>query len=105
MANMNPSGSSTVITDAANEVDEAIGTVERGASRRSDAYARQELDALSAEIGQMKASLRRASYASGRAAREETFSLREEFAEQVRSRPLAAVALAAFVGYVYGAAR
>lgn len=94
-----------ITTGAGNRVDEALGQSGTAARQGWADSEREELMALSAEIADIKASLQKAAQASSRAVKEGAASLGDELASQVRARPLAAVALAAFAGYVWGLTR
>ncbi|RWX78955.1 hypothetical protein EPK99_10290 [Neorhizobium lilium] len=91
---------------AAPKVDEALAAIE---SRSSDddakVSAQEELDALRAEVARMKDSAIEVASASKRLARSGTVALRDDLEVRIKARPLAAVAIAAAVGYVWGLTR
>jgi hypothetical protein len=87
-------------------VDEALTAIEsRPATNGPDVLAREELDALKAEVAQIKTSAVEVTSASGRLVRTGALALREDIEGRIRAKPLAALGIAALVGYVWGATR
>lgn len=91
---------------AAPKVDEALAAVEaRPSDDGPDALALEEITALRSEVARMKESALEVASASRRLARSGTLALREDLEDRIKARPLAAVALAATLGYVWGMTR
>jgi ElaB/YqjD/DUF883 family membrane-anchored ribosome-binding protein len=93
----------TIVTASSNEVDESVGP-QAGTSPTYDQ--RKELEELQAELRSLQRAVRRhrippRSPAVAGAPR----TMREEVEYQIRLQPIASVALAAIVGFVYGIAR
>ncbi len=88
------------------KVDEALAAVERRSSGEgADALALEEIDALRSEVARMKESALEVASASKRLARTGTVVLRDDLEDRIKARPLAAVAIAAALGYVWGMTR
>jgi ElaB/YqjD/DUF883 family membrane-anchored ribosome-binding protein len=88
------------------KVDEALAAVtSRPDDEGRDALAMDELSALKSEVARLRESATEVTAASGRLARTGAIALREDLEDRIRVRPLAAVAIAAVVGYVWGATR
>jgi ElaB/YqjD/DUF883 family membrane-anchored ribosome-binding protein len=93
----------TIVTASTNEVDVGTGT-QAGTSPANDQ--RKELEELQAELRSLQRAVRRRpitppSPAVAGAPR----TMLEEMEYQIRLQPIASVALAAIVGFVYGIAR
>jgi ElaB/YqjD/DUF883 family membrane-anchored ribosome-binding protein len=88
------------------KVDEALAAIERRPSGDgADALAMEEIDALRSEVTRMKESALEVAAASKRLARTGTIVLRDDLEDRIKARPLAAVAIAAALGYVWGMTR
>ncbi|WP_105430829.1 MULTISPECIES: hypothetical protein [Neorhizobium] len=93
----------TIVTASSNEFDESVGP-QAGTSPTYDQ--RKELEELQAELRSLQRAVGRhpiplRSPAVAGAPR----TMREEVEYQIRLQPIASVALAAIVGFVYGIAR
>ncbi|CDZ29910.1 Hypothetical protein NGAL_HAMBI490_47780 [Neorhizobium galegae bv. officinalis] len=93
----------TIVTASSNEVDESVGTQ----AGTSPAYEqRKELEELQAELRSLqRAVLRRPITPRSPAVPGAPRTMREEVEYQIRLQPIASVALAAIVGFVYGIGR
>jgi ElaB/YqjD/DUF883 family membrane-anchored ribosome-binding protein len=93
----------TIVTASSNEVDESMGTQ----AGTSPAYEqRKELEELQAELRTLQRAVRhRPIISPSPAVAGAPRTLREEVEYQIRLQPIASVALAAIVGFVYGIAR
>jgi hypothetical protein len=93
----------TIVTASSNEVDESMGTQ----AGTSPAYEqRKELEELQAELrGLQRAVRHRPITPPSPAVAGAPRTMRKEVEHQIRLQPLASVALAAIVGFVYGIAR
>ncbi|MCQ1855363.1 hypothetical protein [Neorhizobium galegae] len=91
----------TIVTASTNEVDESMG-LQAGKSPAYDQ--RKELEELQAELRSLQRAVRRRSIAP-RSPAVAPRTMREEVEYQIRLQPIASVALAAIVGFVYGIAR
>jgi len=93
----------TIVTASSNKVDESMGT-QAGTSPADEQ--RKELDELQAELRTLQRAVRHHPIRP----RPPAFAgaprtMREEVEYQIRLQPIASVALAAIVGFVYGIAR
>src|SRR4051812_5066891 len=80
---------------AAPRVDEALAAVESRPAAGPDVLALEEISALKAEIARIRESASEVTSASRRLARTGTETLRDDMEARIRSRPIAAVAIAA----------
>jgi ElaB/YqjD/DUF883 family membrane-anchored ribosome-binding protein len=88
------------------KVDEALAAVDnRSSDTGADALAMDELGALRAEVARMKESALEVASASRRLASTGSAALREDLEDRIKAKPLAAVAIAAALGYVWGMTR
>jgi hypothetical protein len=89
----------------AEKVDDALAAVRSRTPGGSDVLALEELQAMKAEISRMTRSAGEIRTASGRIAKTGATTVRKDVERRIRSRPLAAVGLAALAGYVWGTVR
>lgn len=87
------------------KVDEALEATRADRVGGADVLATQELNALKAEVARIRESVSEVTSASGRLTRTGAIAIRDDIEERVRARPIAAVAIAALIGYVWGATR
>ena len=92
----------TVVTASGNEVDESFSLA---GSRQSFADQQRELNQLRAELRNLQGAVRRPTTVKSLTGASTLRSAREEVEYQSRLQPIASVALAAVVGFVYGIAR
>jgi hypothetical protein len=90
---------------AAPRVDEALAAIESRPAAGPDVLALEEISALKAEIARIKESAVEVSSTSRRLARTGAETLRDDMEARIRSRPIAAVAIAAAAGFLWGITR
>jgi ElaB/YqjD/DUF883 family membrane-anchored ribosome-binding protein len=102
----NPNKSPLSEPAAAPKVDEALIAIEsRTDDGDGDVLALDELSALRSEVARLRESATEVTAASRRLARTGAIALRADLEERIRVRPMAAVGVAALLGYVWGATR
>ncbi|MBW6425447.1 hypothetical protein KX729_28935 [Rhizobium sp. XQZ8] len=101
---MSDNDEKTVMTASGNKVDESLST-NPGRSRDMNSDQRRELEELRAELKYLRSAVRRPALARSTSSVAGVASVREEVEHQIRLQPIASVALAAVVGFVYGIAR
>ncbi len=89
---------------AASKVDEALAAIETR-TNSADPLAMDEITALRAEVARMRDSAGEVASASRRIVTSGTAALRDDLEDRIKTRPLAAIAIAAAVGYVWGMTR
>jgi ElaB/YqjD/DUF883 family membrane-anchored ribosome-binding protein len=102
-ADMPENDDKTVVTASRKKVDESLPT--GGGPSRFTANQQRELEQLRAELRRLQGAVSRPSPARSLTSPSGPRSVREEVEYQIRLKPIASVALAAVVGFVYGIAR
>jgi ElaB/YqjD/DUF883 family membrane-anchored ribosome-binding protein len=92
----------TVVTASGNQIDESLSTA---GSPQSIADQQRELEQLRSELRHLQGAVRRPTRVKSLTAASTPRSAREEVEYQIKLQPIASVALAAVVGFVYGIAR
>jgi ElaB/YqjD/DUF883 family membrane-anchored ribosome-binding protein len=93
----------SVVTAAANDVDERLST-DAASSNIRTIEQRRELEELQAELRYLRNVAHRTPVTRSHPTTGKARSVRDEVEYQIRLQPFKAVAVAAFVGFVYGVA-